>query len=61
MRTSELTKILNKSGCYKVHEGRNHEKWYSPKTNKFFIVPRHASKEVPTGTANNILKAAGLK
>ncbi|MCD7854837.1 MAG: type II toxin-antitoxin system HicA family toxin [Clostridiales bacterium] len=25
-----------------------------------FTVPRHGSKEIPSGTANNIMKDAGL-
>ncbi|MEE1362128.1 MAG: type II toxin-antitoxin system HicA family toxin [Selenomonadaceae bacterium] len=30
-------------------------------TGNCFTVPRHKSKELATGTANSILKAAGLK
>jgi len=60
MRGSELLKLLSDNGCYLEKHGRGHDRWYSPITGKKFIVPRH-SKEVPTGTANSILKDAGLK
>ena len=43
-----------------LREGRNHEIWFNPDTRKEFQIPRHRSKELPTGTANNILKAAGI-
>lgn len=61
MKTGELKKMLKKAGCYKVSEGGRHEKWYSPKTKKYVRVGRHDSQEVATGTANSILKDAGLK
>ena len=61
MRTSELVKLLKKHGCYQVREGSRHEIWYSPITGKEFQVGRHQSEEVKTGTANRILKDAGLK
>lgn len=60
MRQSELLKLLSSNGCYLVRNGKEHDRWYSPKTGKKFSVPRHA-KEVATGTANRILKDAGLK
>lgn len=61
MKTSELKKILEANGCRKVGDGGNHEKWFSPITNKHFPIWRHPSKEVPAGTLNKILKDAGLK
>ena len=61
MKTSELIKLLADAGCRKVREGENHEIWYSPLTEKKFQVWRHTSKEIPAGTANKILKDAGLK
>lgn len=60
MRNGELVKLLSNNGCYLVKHGKEHDLWYSPITGKRFVVPRHA-KEVPSGTANSILKAAGLK
>lgn len=61
MKTGELKKQLKAIGCLKVKEGGEHETWYSPKTGKEFRVPRHQSKELPTGTANRIMKDAGLR
>ena len=61
MKGSELKKILKNGGCYFVEEGKEHEKWHSNITGKDFRVPGHDSKEVRTGTANRILKDAGLK
>ena len=61
MKAGELKKLLRQNGCYKDHDGTNHEMWFSPKTRKYFPVARHESKEVATGTLNRILKDAGLK
>lgn len=61
MTASELKKKLKKAGCYKIREGGNHEIWINPKTQETFPVSRHGTEEIKTGTANNILKAAGLK
>lgn len=61
MKTSELKRLLLEGGCRFLQEGKEHEKWFSPLTGKAFRVPRHSSKEIPTGTANRILKDAGLK
>lgn len=61
MKGSELKKELSAGGCYLFREGSNHEIWYSPITNKKFTVPRHDSKEVPSGTVRNIKKLAGIE
>lgn len=62
MKVSELIKLLRRSGyCYFVEHGAEHDKWHSNLTGKDFRVPRHRSKEIPTGTLDKILKDAGLK
>ena len=61
MKTKELERYLNKNGCYYVDSRKKHDRWYSPITDSIFMVPRHASKEVPDGTLDNILKEAGLR
>lgn len=61
MRTSEMKRRLREVGCQLKREGANHEIWYSPITGKKFQVPRHDSQELPTGTAQSIMKQAGLK
>ena len=62
MKTNELIKLLKKSKqCFLVRHGTNHDISYSNLTQKHFQVPRHKSKEIPTGTANKILDDAGLR
>lgn len=61
MKVSELKKLLRASGCKLYREGRNHEIWFSPITGKKFQVPRHDSKEIATGTVNNIKRSAGIE
>jgi predicted RNA binding protein YcfA (HicA-like mRNA interferase family) len=54
----DLTKLLRDAGCHFVREGKgSHEIWYSPLTQKHFAVPSNVAKP---GTANGILKQAGL-
>ena len=60
VKKSELLKILKRSNCSFIREGKRHEVWYSENTEKQFAVPRHAS-EIKKGTAESILKEAGLK
>lgn len=55
MKESELIKRLRNAGCILSRHGSRHDKWENPKTHEFTWVPRH-SKEIPTGTANGILK-----
>ena len=60
MKVSEMKKKLRKAGCYKIREGGNHEIWFSPATDEEFPVSRHNAEELPKGTSNSIMKAAGL-
>ena len=60
MTYSELKRLLRYNGCKKDSEGKNHEIWYSPISDRFFPVGRHTSEEVPNGTLNAILKQAGI-
>lgn len=61
VKGNELKKELSAGGYYFFREGINHEIWYSPITNKKFTVPRHDSKEVPSGTVRNIKKLVGIE
>ena len=62
MKVSELIRLLKKTNqCYCIEHGKEHDKWHSDITGMDFMVPRHPSKEIPTGTLNRILKDAGLK
>lgn len=60
MKYSELIRELKDAGCYPVASGARHDRWYSPITDSFFYVPRHQTKEVPTGTLNSLKKEAGI-
>lgn len=61
MNHGELKKKLKEIGCYKVSEGKKHERWHSPITGEDFPVGRHNAKEVPSGTLKSILNSSGLK
>lgn len=61
MKVSELIKLLKANGCFLVSHGKEHDKWYSTTTRKYFMLPRHPAKELPIGTTNRIMKDAGLK
>ena len=61
MKTSALKRLLRKAGCYKKVEGGNHELWYSPATGKTNPISRHDAQEIASGTAEKIMKDAGLK
>lgn len=61
MKVSEMIKLLKKNERYFVEHGKEHDKWHSDATGKDFRVLRHPNRELPTGTAENILKDAGLK
>lgn len=60
MKTTELIRLLKKHGVKFVEHRGRHDFYYSPITKQYFTIWRHA-KEVPTGTANSILKQAGVK
>jgi len=60
MKVSELTRLAKKHGCHIKRHGADHDIWINPKTGKTAPIPRHQSKEVPTGTAKNIIKNLGL-
>lgn len=60
MKFSELYKLIEKAGWRKV-EGGKHSKYVHPDYNYFILVGRHPSQEAPKGTAEKILKDAGLK
>ena len=61
MKASELTNKLKKAGCYFVKRCKEHDKWHSPITGKDIRIDRYPSKEVPKGTADQIMKDAGIK
>jgi len=61
MKFSELVRLLEKNG-FKIVKQKGSIRYYDkPEWEKLIRVDYHGSKEVPTGTCNAILKAAGLK
>ena len=61
MKFGELKKLLRKNDCYLCEEAKKHEKWFSPKTGKYFMVGRHNNQDVKKGTLNSILSDAGIE
>ena len=62
MKTSELIRIITRYGtCRLLRSGSKHDIWINTTTGRRFLVPRHPSKEIPTGTARKIMKDAGVK
>jgi len=60
MTKRELEKILKSNG-WEITHGKAHDQATHPEKPGIKIpIPRHKG-DIPKGTANNILKAAGLK
>ena len=61
MTPQELKRLLRKNG-WEFREGTRHTLAIHPDKPGIQIpIPRHKSKDIPAGTLNNILMAAGLK
>lgn len=56
MRYHELIRRLRRAGCSIDRHGTRHDIWYSPITGNKAPVPRHGSKEIPSGTLKSIEK-----
>ena len=61
LRFSELVRLLERNGFRLVREKGSIGYYRKPGLDKVIRVDYHGSKEVPTGTCQAILKAAGLK
>jgi predicted RNA binding protein YcfA (HicA-like mRNA interferase family) len=61
MKSDELLNLLLKSGWVETRQRGSHKILKKRGIQEIIIFPYHKSKEVPTGTANSILKKAGLK
>ncbi len=59
MKVSELKRLLKKNGCVFYRHGGEHDVWKTASGDKIRI-PRHDAAELPTGTAKQILKDAGI-
>lgn len=61
MKFSELVRLLE-ANRFKVVKQKGSIRYYGkPGWSKLIRLDYHGSKEVPTGTCHNILKAAGIK
>jgi predicted RNA binding protein YcfA (HicA-like mRNA interferase family) len=61
MRFSELVRLLERNG-FKIVKEKGSVRYYGkPDWPKLIRVDYHGAKEVPSGTCQSILKAAGLK
>jgi predicted RNA binding protein YcfA (HicA-like mRNA interferase family) len=61
MRFSELVQLLEKHG-FKLVKQKGAIRYYrKPGVDRLIRIDYHGAKEVPTGTCQAILKAAGLK
>ena len=61
MKFSELVRLLEQKG-FKIIKEKGSIRYYGkPGWDKLIRIDYHGSKEVPTGTCHQILKAAGIK
>lgn len=60
MKYSEFYKLIEGAG-WTISKGKNHYKYVHPDFDYFIPVGRHSSKEIPKGTLEGMMKAAGLK
>jgi predicted RNA binding protein YcfA (HicA-like mRNA interferase family) len=56
-----MVRLAKKNGCELVRHGAKHDIWRNLSTGNEEQIPRHQSKELPTGTAERIKKGLGLK
>jgi predicted RNA binding protein YcfA (HicA-like mRNA interferase family) len=61
MKFSELVRLLERNGFRLVREKGSIRYYGKPELNRLIRLDYHGAKEVPTGTCDAILKAAGLK
>lgn len=61
MKFSELVRLLERGGFELVKEKGSVRYYAKPGMDKLIRIDYHGAREVPTGTCEAILKAAGLK
>ena len=61
MKFSELVRLLERNGFVLIKEKGSVRYYEKEGLNKLIRVDYHGSREIPTGTCEAILKAAGLK
>ena len=61
MKFSELVRLLERNG-FELIKGKGSVRYYGKEgLNKLIRVDYHGSREIPKGTCEAIMKAAGLK
>jgi predicted RNA binding protein YcfA (HicA-like mRNA interferase family) len=60
VNSADIIKKPKAAGWSHVSTRGSHHKFTNPTTGKYVVVP-HPQKDLPTGTAQNILKQAELK
>jgi len=61
LRFNELVRLLEQNGFRLIREKGSIRYYSKPGVDRLIRVDYHGAKEIPTGTCNAILKAAGLK
>jgi predicted RNA binding protein YcfA (HicA-like mRNA interferase family) len=61
MKFSELVRLLERNGFALIKEKGSIRYYSKPGLDKLIRIDYHGSREIPTGTCDAILKAAGLK
>ena len=61
MKFSELVRLLEKNGFELIREKGSIRYYSKPGLDKLIRVDYHSSREIPSGTCEAILKAAGIK
>ena len=61
VKTGELLRRLTDDGWYRVRQTGSHAIYRHPTKKGQLTVPVHPGKEVPSGTAGRLLKAAGIE
>lgn len=61
MTYRSLAKKLRNLECEFVRPAAgSHEIWWRPANKKFTTIPRHANRDIPTGTLRAILRDLGI-
>lgn len=61
MKFSELVRLLEKNGFELIREKGSIRYYTKPGLDKLIRVDYHGSREIPSGTCEAVLKAAGIK
>ena len=61
MKTTEGSALEKGSGCLLKRHGKRHDIWVNPQNGHKASIPRHAAKEIATGTVLAVKNELGLK